>query len=151
LKNAPLFTLGLLFLVSFIPIGCRRQTASGPSAAEQKAFAATVAGVYVEKPDPSLEHVVPAPKVTLSPDGTYEMASVPADWVLKHPTTPHSTVSQVGTWTVGDDGDGSWEIVLNPRGSEPVRLRPFTQGGIGFLFPEPAPAFVRVSYGARGR
>jgi hypothetical protein len=137
--------------------GCTRgqkQGNIGPSAAEQKAFAATIVGTYGVKPDPGLRPYSPPPKITLSPDGNFSMESIPSDWVTGCAAYSEKTFAAKGNWKVGDDGDGSWEIFIgindvNGRTtSKSFRLRPFGNSEKGIMFDGPdttGPNLIRTS------
>jgi hypothetical protein len=142
------------FLLSTVTACRQRQTANGPTASEQRAFAATVVGTYGVKPDPSFAPISPPPKVTLSPDGTFSMSSIPAEWLKGYAAPSERAFSADGKWTVGDDGDGSWEIVFDVSHvsgkaiSKRLRLRPFTQSETGLFFDNsgtPSVSFIRIS------
>jgi hypothetical protein len=129
-------------LAASVTPGCKRRY-GGPTVAERKAFAALVVGTYGQKPDPNLTPYLPPPQVMLLSDGAFAMASIPAAWLSGYAAPGEKVFSARGKWTVGDDGDGSWEIFLdttevngNPTAKH-LRVRPFTDPGVGIMFDNP--------------
>ena len=153
--------LCVLWTLSFcVAAGCnRRRGTVTPSAADEKAFAKTVVGSYTLKPNSSSQLYSPEPKIRLLPGGTIVMESIPSEWVSGFAAPSEFAFTTSGTWKVGDDGDGSWEIFVEvadlTNGSQPkrLRLRPFSQPEAGVMFDSPnthGPNLFRMSDAERG-
>lgn len=105
--------------------GCDRE----PTAKDTKAMVSRIAGEYgledltpvggiygtrAGVKEPSAEYAVHwrEPRLIVSADGTFEMRSLPAQWLCCRPEQVGAAVSAKGTWVLGDDGDGSWQATL---------------------------------------
>jgi hypothetical protein len=139
-----------IVLVLCVGLAWARQRGSRRDLADQQAFAATVVGIYELAPRPGQTSTLPPPRVGLLPDGTFDMASIPAEWVDGYAGPSEKAFSAQGRWTVGDDGDGSWEIVCDVTRvsgistSKRLRMRPFDQPKPGLILDGPGAQNVNL-------